>query len=97
MCYSYITLVTSFSLNGLISGSIIATYLFNVVVSSSSVKGGIFRQYAGPRALEDFQEYIDLKKWNDTEPVPSWKAPDSFLYVQFMYIKISFELNDGFT
>jgi len=43
------------------------------------VKSGIFRQYAGPRALEDFQEYIDLRKWNDTEPLPSWKAPNSYL------------------
>ena len=46
----------------------------------------MFRQYVGPRGLEDFQEYIDEKKWNDTEPVTNWKAPDSFLYVfQFNY------------
>ena len=53
--------------------------VFFIVFLFYSVKEGIFRQYVGPRALADFQEYLDLGQWNDTEPVPSWKAPDSFL------------------
>lgn len=42
-----------------------------------SVKAGEFRQYKGPRDASSMMEYVETARWKQTEPVPSWKAPDS--------------------
>lgn len=38
---------------------------------------GEFRQYKGPRDVESMLGYVEDQRWKQTEPVPSWKAPDS--------------------
>ncbi|CAB4015431.1 thioredoxin-related transmembrane 1-like [Paramuricea clavata] len=40
---------------------------------------GEFRLYKEKRKLDDLVEFIEQKKWENVEPVPSWKSPGSFL------------------
>ncbi|GBP26918.1 Thioredoxin-related transmembrane protein 1 [Eumeta japonica] len=42
------------------------------------VKNGEFRQYKGPRDAQSMVEFVHSQRWKQTEPIPSWKAPDSF-------------------
>jgi len=41
------------------------------------VKDGIFRQYRGSRDKEEFFGFVEEKRWEGIEPIPSWKAPSS--------------------
>ncbi|CAB3384019.1 Hypothetical predicted protein [Cloeon dipterum] len=41
------------------------------------VHDGQFRQYRGARKLEDFVSFVEDAKWQEIEPIPGWKAPDS--------------------
>lgn len=41
------------------------------------VINGEFRQYKGPRDVNSMMDFLELGKWKQVEPVPSWKAPDS--------------------
>ncbi|XP_013184735.1 thioredoxin-related transmembrane protein 1 [Amyelois transitella] len=41
------------------------------------VKDGSFRQYKGPRDVESMLSFVETRRWQQTEPVPGWKAPDS--------------------
>lgn len=41
------------------------------------VKDGEFRQYKGPRDVDSILDYVEQKKWKQTEPIPGWKAPHS--------------------
>ena len=38
---------------------------------------GSFRQYRGPRDRDALISYVEDKRWKETEPIPSWKAPGS--------------------
>lgn len=38
---------------------------------------GEFRQYKGTRDKDSFITFIEEKKWNNVEPVPQWKSPNS--------------------
>ncbi|GFT32527.1 thioredoxin-related transmembrane protein 1 [Nephila pilipes] len=42
------------------------------------VKDGVFRQYRGARDKDSFISFIEEKKWQNIDPVPSWKSPQSF-------------------
>ena len=46
---------------------------------SCSAMHGEFRLYKEKRKLDDLVEFIEQKKWETIEPVPSWKSPGSFL------------------
>ncbi|XP_066156857.1 thioredoxin-related transmembrane protein 1 [Euwallacea fornicatus] len=41
------------------------------------VINGEFRQYKGGRDTDSFSLFIEERKWEQVEPVPGWKAPDS--------------------
>ncbi|XP_018569193.1 thioredoxin-related transmembrane protein 1 [Anoplophora glabripennis] len=41
------------------------------------VFNGEFRQYKGTRDKDSFITFIDEKRWEQVEPVPSWKSPNS--------------------
>lgn len=41
------------------------------------VKDGIFRQYRGSRDKGEFISFVEEKKWEGIEPIPSWKSPSS--------------------
>ena len=53
-----------------------------LLLSIFSVKDGVFRKYEGSRSLKGFIDFIKDQKWRDIEPVPWWKSPGSYLYVQ---------------
>ncbi|XP_059045847.1 thioredoxin-related transmembrane protein 1-like [Achroia grisella] len=42
------------------------------------VKEGEFRQYKGPRDAEAMLSYVEQQRWKQSDPIPGWKAPDSF-------------------
>ena len=44
-----------------------------------SVFNGEFRQYHGPRTLDDFMSFVEEEKWKEVDPIPWWKAPGSHL------------------
>ena len=55
-----------------------------------SVKDGIFRQYRGSRDKEEFISFVEDKRWEEIEPIPSWKAPSS---VQMSVVSGFFKLS----
>lgn len=55
-----------------------------------SVLNGKFRQYKGSRDIESFMTFIEEKKWEQVEPVSSWKAPDS---IQMSVVSSFFKLS----
>ena len=42
-----------------------------------SVIDGEFRRYMGPRTESDLVTFIEDRKFQDVEMIPSWRAPDS--------------------
>ena len=50
------------------------------------VKDGVFRQYSGSRDTNTFSSFIEEKKWEKIEPIPSWKAPDSLQMTTLSYL-----------
>lgn len=51
---------------------------------------GEFRQYKGTRDKEAFVSFIEERKWQQVEPVPSWKSPNS---VQMSIVSSFFKLS----
>lgn len=41
------------------------------------MKDGVFRQYRGARDKNEFTTFVEEKKWEQVEPIPSWKSPSS--------------------
>ncbi|CAH1171320.1 unnamed protein product [Phaedon cochleariae] len=41
------------------------------------VINGEFRQYKSSRDKDSFTSFIEDKKWQQVEPIPKWKSPDS--------------------
>jgi len=54
------------------------------------VKDGVFRQYRGSRDKEEFISFIEDKRWEAIEEIPSWKAPSS---VQMSLVSGFFKLS----
>lgn len=51
---------------------------------------GEFRQYKGTRDKEAFISFIEDRKWQQVEPVPSWKSPNSLqMSIVSSFFKIS--------
>ncbi|UJR22731.1 hypothetical protein I4U23_025765 [Adineta vaga] len=46
------------------------------------VRDGVFRQYEGERSLKSLQTYIENEEWQNTDPIPSYLAPNS-LWMSF--------------
>lgn len=57
-----------------LSGRFIVTALPTIY----HVLNGEFRQYHGTRDKESFMSFIENKKWEKLEAIPSWKSPASF-------------------
>lgn len=57
-----------------LSGRFIVTALPTIY----HVLNGEFRQYHGTRDKDSFMTFIEQKKWETLEPIPSWKSPASF-------------------
>ena len=43
----------------------------------TSVKDGVFRHYRGSRGENEIVAFVDDKRWQDTEPVPYYYAPNA--------------------
>ncbi|XP_059482712.1 thioredoxin-related transmembrane protein 1 [Neocloeon triangulifer] len=57
------------------------------------VHNGEFRQYRGARKVEDFVTFIEDSKWQEIEPIPSWKSPSSLqMSVVAYFYKLSMVL-----
>lgn len=64
-----------------------------------SVKNGVFRYYKMGRDKDSMISFIKERKWEQVEPISSWKAPDSIqmsLVAQFFKlsqkVRVSVEL-----
>lgn len=55
-----------------------------------SVLNGEFRQYKGSRDKESFMSFVVEKKWQQVEPVPYWKSPNS---IQMSIVSTFFKLS----
>lgn len=55
-----------------------------------SAKDGIFRQYKSPRDKESLISFVKEKKWQQLEPISSWKSPNS---IQMSVISYFFKLS----
>ncbi|XP_045464763.1 thioredoxin-related transmembrane protein 1-like isoform X1 [Harmonia axyridis] len=56
------------------------------------VLNGEFRQYKGTRDSESFMTFIEEKKYEQVEPVPSWKSPNS---LQMTIVSSFFKLSQN--
>lgn len=57
---------------------------------SYSVLDGEFRQYKGSRDQDSFRSFVVEKKWQQVEPVPYWKSPNS---LQMTVVSTFFKLS----
>ncbi|XP_060535193.1 thioredoxin-related transmembrane protein 1 [Cylas formicarius] len=54
------------------------------------VYNGQFRQYKGSRDKDSFSLFVEERKWESVEPVPSWKSPNSLqMSVVSSFFKLS--------
>lgn len=60
------------------------------VLLSFSVLNGEFRQYKGSRDKDSFFNFVEEKKWEKIEPIPSWKSPNS---IQMSIVSSFFKLS----
>lgn len=59
------------------------------------VKNGVFRQYRGTRDKDEFISFVEEKKWEQVEPIPSWKSPSSIqMSVVSGFFKLSMMLRN---
>lgn len=82
--------------------NILEFYLFNVFLltlfSFISVKNGVFRQYRGTRDKDEFISFVEEKKWEQVEPIPSWKSPSSIqMSIVSGFFKLSMMLRNVHT
>ncbi|KAK7053114.1 Thioredoxin-related transmembrane protein 1 [Halocaridina rubra] len=57
------------------------------------VKEGVFRQYRGSRDKDEFMSFVEEKRWEAVEEIPSWKSPGSFqMSVVAQFFKLSMVL-----
>ncbi|XP_044766481.1 thioredoxin-related transmembrane protein 1-like [Coccinella septempunctata] len=59
------------------------------------VLNGEFRQYKGSRDRESLMTFIEERKWQQVDPVPGWKSPNSLqMSVVSSFFKLSQNLRD---
>jgi len=59
------------------------------------VKDGEFRVYSGGRSKNDFMDYVEGRKWERGEALPSWKNPAALhMSVVSWFFKISMHLRN---
>ena len=64
-------------------------------LTNFSVKNGVFRQYRGTRDKEEFMSFVEEKKYEQVEPIPSWKSPSSIqMSVVSGFFKLSMMLRN---
>lgn len=51
---------------------------------------GEFRQYKGTRDKDAFTSFVEEKKWEKVDPIPSWKSPDT---IQMSIVSSFFKLS----
>lgn len=51
---------------------------------------GEFRQYKGTRDKDSFFAFVEEKKWEKIDPIPSWKSPNS---IQMSIVSSFFKLS----
>ncbi|KAL3275967.1 hypothetical protein HHI36_020699 [Cryptolaemus montrouzieri] len=74
-----------------LSGRFMVTALPTIV----HVLNGEFRQYKGSRDKESLINFIEEKKWQDVDPVPGWKSPNSIqMTIVSSFFKLSQNLRD---
>ncbi|KAF7274971.1 hypothetical protein GWI33_012362 [Rhynchophorus ferrugineus] len=56
------------------------------------VLDGQFRQYKGSRDVDSFSLFIEDRKWEQVDPISSWKAPNS---LQMSFIASFFKLSQS--
>nr|CAH7750290.1 unnamed protein product [Callosobruchus chinensis] len=71
-----------------LSGRFIVTALPSIF----HVINGEFRQYKGSRDKDAFTAFIEDKKWEQVDPVPGWKSPNS---IQMTIVSSFFKLSQG--
>lgn len=77
-----------------LSGRFIVTALPTIY----HVKNGVFRQYRGPRDRENLLSFVEEKKWQEVEEVPTWKNPGSYqMAVVAQFFKLSMVLREVHT
>uniref|UniRef100_F1L4S2 Thioredoxin-related transmembrane protein 1 n=1 Tax=Ascaris suum TaxID=6253 RepID=F1L4S2_ASCSU len=70
-------------------------FLVTALPTIYHVKDGVFRTYSGPRDKNDFISYVEDKKWSLTDPVPSYKHPNSpQMTVVAWFFKLSMFVRD---
>lgn len=58
---------------------------------------GQFRQFKGARDTESFSLFVEDRKWEQVEPISSWKAPDSLqMSIIASFFKLSQTLRVNF-
>lgn len=77
------------------SPSLSGRFLVTALPTIYYVKQGVFRQYRGPRDHDAFMSYVERQEWKKSEPIPSWKNPNSIqMSVLSFFFKLSHMLKD---
>ncbi|VEN49923.1 unnamed protein product [Callosobruchus maculatus] len=67
-------------------------FMVTALPSIFHVINGEFRQYKGSRDKDAFTAFIEDKKWEQVDPVPGWKSPNS---IQMTIVSSFFKLSQG--
>lgn len=77
------------------SPSLSGRFLVTALPTIYHVKEGEFRQYRGSRDGDAFMFYVKQKEWKKSEPISSWKNPDSIhMSILSYFFKLSHLLKD---
>nr|XP_029531471.1 thioredoxin-related transmembrane protein 1-like isoform X3 [Oncorhynchus nerka] len=52
-------------------------FLVTTLPTIFHVKEGSVRRYVSVREAEEFHTYVSNRRWEEVEPLPSWKSPNS--------------------
>uniref|UniRef100_A0A4W5LAL2 Thioredoxin domain-containing protein n=1 Tax=Hucho hucho TaxID=62062 RepID=A0A4W5LAL2_9TELE len=52
-------------------------FLVTTLPTIFHVKDGSVRRYVSVREVEEFHAYVSNRRWEEVEPLPSWKSPTS--------------------
>ncbi|XP_055916935.1 thioredoxin-related transmembrane protein 1 [Eupeodes corollae] len=77
------------------SPSLSGRFLVTALPTIYHIKDGEFRQYRGSRDGDAFMFYVKQKEWQKSEPISSWKNPDSIhMSILSYFFKLSHLLKD---
>ncbi|XP_055855753.1 thioredoxin-related transmembrane protein 1-like [Episyrphus balteatus] len=77
------------------SPSLSGRFLVNALPTIYHAKEGQFRQYRNSRDDDAFMSYVKQKEWQKSEPISSWKNPNSIhMTVLSYFFKLSHLLKD---